>query len=357
MLAVLGASGCGKSMTLKCIAGIEKPDRGRIVLNNTVLFDSEQKINLKPQKRKAGYLFQQYALFPNMTALQNVMCGVREGNREEKRQKALLMLDRLHLSGQEEKKPSMLSGGQQQRCALARILVNEPEVLLLDEPFSALDAHLRFHTERQVETIIKEFQKPVVFVSHDRDEVFRLTDNIAVMEKGKIHAMGEKHEVFSEPETIGGAILTGCKNISEATVRAPHRIYAQDWGIELEVTEIPENFAGVGIRMHDVLILDFLTEENSQDASLKGTFSQRRADASKNTEIRTDAIKNAGINVFHCRVIGKIENPFSYSIMMRPVQEPGDRYILVEMRKALWEKKQAEFLDIYLPPEKILLLK
>ena len=146
-------------MTLKCIAGIEKPDRGRIVLNDVVLFDSEKRINLKPQKRRAGYLFQQYALFPNMSVLQNVMCGVREGTKEAKREKALEMLDRLHLSGHESKKPSMLSGGQQQRCALARILVNEPEVLLLDEPFSALDAHLRFHTERQVENIIKELSE------------------------------------------------------------------------------------------------------------------------------------------------------------------------------------------------------
>ena len=190
MLAILGASGCGKSMTLKCIAGIETPDKGRIVLDDVVLFDSEKHINLKPQKRKVGYLFQQYALFPNMTALQNVICGVRQGNKEEKKKKALEILARLHLNGCEDKKPSMLSGGQQQRCALARILVNEPQVLLLDEPFSALDAHLRFHTERQVENIIKDFGKTVLFVSHDRDEVFRLTDRIAVMEDGHFKAVG-----------------------------------------------------------------------------------------------------------------------------------------------------------------------
>ena len=171
----------------------------------------------------------------------------------------------------------MLSGGQQQRCALARILVNEPHVLLLDEPFSALDAHLRFHTERQVENIIKEFGKTVLLVSHDRDEVFRLTDNIAVMENGHFHAFGEKHKVFQKPATIQGAILTGCKNISDAYETAPDKVFAKDWGIELTVGKIPEKFRGIGIRMHDVIVSE--------------------VDLSKQ-------------NAFHCRVYGEIENPF-----------------------------------------------
>lgn len=332
VLAILGASGCGKSMTLKCIAGIEKPDRGRIVLGDTVLFDSEKNINLKPQKRRAGYLFQQYALFPNMTVLQNVMCGVREGSRAEKKEKALAMLDRLHLSGHENKKPSMLSGGQQQRCALARILVNEPEVLLLDEPFSALDAHLRFHTERQVENIIRSFGKPVVFVSHDRDEVFRLTENIAIMEEGKLHSLGEKHKVFNEPETIGGAILTGCKNISETELVAPDCVFAKDWGIQLRVDHIPEELSGVGIRMHDIRILDFAKPDSQQT-------------------------ENPDTNCFECRVIGEIENPFSYSLMLQPSPERSERYLLVDVRKSLWNEKKKDRLTIQLPPDKILLLK
>lgn len=348
MLAILGASGCGKSMTLKCIAGIETPDRGRIVLDDTVLFDSEKHINLKPQKRMVGYLFQQYALFPNMTALENVMCGVRTGTKAEKRKKAAEIFDRLHLSGCEEKKPSMLSGGQQQRCALARILVNEPRVLLLDEPFSALDAHLRFHTERQVDGILKEFGITTILVSHDRDEVFRLTDHIAVMENGKIHAMGEKHAVFHEPETIEGAILTGCKNISRAEIcsrtetsgraetsdradtscrveatdrantgnrdeatgrieaRSAGKVYATDWGIELSVGEIPDDIRGVGIRMHDVLICeeDISTEKvPMSETEMQGATTEERD------------------NVFRCHVIGEIENPFSYSVMLRPETE------------------------------------
>ena len=328
MLAILGASGCGKSMTLKCIAGIETPDEGRIVLDDVVLFDSEKHINLKPQKRKVGYLFQQYALFPNMTALQNIMCGVREGSKEEKRQKALEIIDRLHLNGCEDKKPSMLSGGQQQRCALARILVNEPQVLLLDEPFSALDAHLRFHTERQVENIIKDFGKTVLFVSHDRDEVFRLTDQIAVMEDGHFKAIGEKHAVFLDPSTMGGAILTGCKNISDAHVVGPNRVYAEDWDVELAVGEIPEDFRGIGIRMHDVHIVDWETSV---------TYEKE--------------------NAFHCKVLGEIENPFSYSVMLRPDGKNGDRYILIDLEKPVWNQMRKEYLDVCLPKDKILLLK
>ena len=124
VLALLGASGCGKSMTLKCIAGIETPDRGRIVLDGTTLFDSEERVNLPPQRRRVGYLFQQYALFPNMTVAQNIACGVRE--KKDARAQVEEMIWAMHLEGLEHKKPHQLSGGQQQRAALARILVNAP---------------------------------------------------------------------------------------------------------------------------------------------------------------------------------------------------------------------------------------
>ncbi|MBR3585808.1 MAG: ATP-binding cassette domain-containing protein, partial [Oscillospiraceae bacterium] len=138
---LLGASGCGKSFTLKCIAGIEKPDSGHIELDGVVLYDSEKRINLPPQERQVGYLFQNYALFPNMTVRQNILCGLhREKNRAEKAQKLSEMLKLMQLEGLENHRPAQLSGGQQQRVALARILVNEPRMLMLDEPFSALDA-------------------------------------------------------------------------------------------------------------------------------------------------------------------------------------------------------------------------
>lgn len=324
MLAILGASGCGKSLTLKCIAGIEKPDRGRIELDGRVLFDSEKGIDIKPQERMVGYLFQQYALFPNMTAYQNIYHGVREKDRRIKKEKTEAMIERLHLTGCEDKKPAQLSGGQQQRCALARILVNEPGVLLLDEPFSALDAHLRFHTERQVDKIIREFAKTAILVSHDRDEVFRLSKRIAVMEDGRLMTIGDKHDVFDGPVTAGGAVLTGCKNISSAVRLSENRILAQEWGMELCCGPVDDDVAFAGIRMHDVMI----NEGGADDA-----------------------------NAFVCDVTGEIENPFSYSVMLRPEGVRSEKYILIDLKKSRWEQLRAKKLNIILPADKILLLK
>ena len=137
-------------MTLKCIAGIEKPDRGTITLDGRVLFDSEKHINLTPQQRRVGYPFQQYALFPNMTAAQNILCGIRTGSRAVKKEKLAALLRTFRLEGLEKKLPAQLSGGQQQRVALARILASEPQAILLDEPFSALDSYLKWELELEL---------------------------------------------------------------------------------------------------------------------------------------------------------------------------------------------------------------
>lgn len=234
VLALLGASGSGKSMTLKCIAGIEKPDRGRIVLDGRVLFDSEQKIDLPPQKRKVGYLFQEYALFPHMTVEQNIRTGLRTNNTALLRQ----VVRALGLEGTEQLRPHQLSGGQQQRVALARILVNEPDVLLLDEPFSSLDQHLRFRLEQELRRVIGSFGKPVLLVSHQREEVFRLSQHTAILHRGTLQAVGETKEVFRHPRTETGARLVGCENISPIEKISEHRILATDWGLELD-TEAP----------------------------------------------------------------------------------------------------------------------
>ena len=164
-LALLGASGCGKSVTLKCIAGIMTPDRGHIVLNDRVLFDSEKKIDLTPQQRRVGYLFQQYALFPNMTVEQNILCGIRAGSRSEKRALAAEKIRMFRLEGLEKKHPAQLSGGQQQRVALARILCSEPQAILLDEPFSALDSYLKW--ELELGELLGAFDGPILWVSHE----------------------------------------------------------------------------------------------------------------------------------------------------------------------------------------------
>ena len=169
---LLGASGCGKSVTLRCIAGIETPDEGHIELDGEVLFDSAARINLSPQKRRVGYLFQNYALFPNMTVEQNIAAGVRD--RAGRKETAARLMRAFYLEGHEHKYPRQLSGGQQQRVALARILANKPRALLLDEPFSALDSYLKWQVELELLDLLGRFEGPVLFVTHSRDEVRRL---------------------------------------------------------------------------------------------------------------------------------------------------------------------------------------
>ena len=245
-LALLGASGCGKSMTLKCIAGIERPDRGKIILNGRTLFDSDRRVNLPPQKRRVGYLFQQYALFPNMTVYQNIYAGARHlgGADESVRQK----IEALRLTGLEHKRPSQLSGGQQQRVALARILVNEPDALLLDEPFSALDSFLRWELEVELADTLRTFDGPSVFVSHSREEVFRLCPRVCVLSEG--HSEGTRFvpELFARPETRAACLLSGCKNLSRITPLGGGLVRAEDWGVTLRTVGLPGDTAYIGVK-------------------------------------------------------------------------------------------------------------
>ena len=241
-MALLGASGCGKSMTLKCIAGIVKPDNGKIVINGETVFDSEQKINLPPQQRKVGFLFQNYALFPTMTVWQNIYSVISQGKSEkktktEKREIVKEILGKFHLEETKDLYPRQLSGGQQQRVALARILVTEPKIILLDEPFSALDTHLRGNMEREVMAILEEFSGTTILVSHDRDEAYRLSKQIAVMNWGKVELVGGKEAIFANPKTVAAATITGCRNISLAEKVDAYTIYSKDWGISFKVSE------------------------------------------------------------------------------------------------------------------------
>ncbi len=253
VLALLGGSGSGKSMTLRAIAGVETPDRGRIVVDGTVFFDKERHINLTPQQRQVGLLFQNYALFPTMTVLENIMTGVRSGRRREKQAVAMEALQRFQLTGLEHRLPGQLSGGQQQRTALARILVGRPRLLMLDEPFSALDSHLRDQMEREVLSVLREFGGTTLLVSHSRDEVFRMADRVAVYDRGRIDALDEKHALFRNPGTYRAALLTGCKNFSAVsrlhTTPEGTSFYADDWGLELHLDQASSGEMA-GIRGH-----------------------------------------------------------------------------------------------------------
>jgi molybdate transport system ATP-binding protein len=250
--ALLGASGSGKSMTLRCIAGISKPDRGRIELNGVVLFDSEKKINLPPQKRNTGFLFQDYALFPNMTVRQNIITGAKDKTVREKQTTAEKLAEAFHITPHLHKYPYQLSGGEKQRCALARIFAGSPDILMLDEPFGALDSHLRWALELELAETFKHFHKPVLYVSHNRDEIFRLCDNIIIMNSGKSEAFGDKWEIFNNPKTVQAARVTGCKNIAEMNIKGT-RVSVPEWGIEFESPKIPKGTNFIGIRANHIV--------------------------------------------------------------------------------------------------------
>ena len=253
-LGILGPSGCGKSMTLKSVAGIVNPDNGVISLttnDETVYYDSNEKINLKPQKRNVGYLFQNYALFPNMTVEENVAIGLPK-DYDEKR--LTDMIKRFRLEGLEKRYPRELSGGQQQRVALARILAYSPDVILLDEPFSAMDTFLKEQLRIELSNILKDFDGFSILVTHNRDEVFQFCDELLILDKGKIIAKGTTHDVFENPKKVQVARLTGCKNISKVEIIDDYHIKSLEWGITFEVDEkISEDITNIGIRAHDFL--------------------------------------------------------------------------------------------------------
>ena len=183
--ALFGASGVGKSMTLKCIAGIEKPDRGVIRLGDKVLFDSERHINLSPQKRHIGYLFQEYALFPSITVRGNITAALHHLPRKDRRSRCDELMNRFHIADLSEKKPEHLSGGERQRVALARIFASEPEAILLDEPFSSLDTLLKWELIPYLKETLQSFFGCSIMVSHSVDEVLSLCNSVSVIEHGE----------------------------------------------------------------------------------------------------------------------------------------------------------------------------
>ncbi len=246
--ALLGVSGSGKSVTLQCIAGILRPDGGRIVLDDVVLFDSDQGIDLPPQKRQVGYLFQSYALFPNMTVEKNLRCGLGENPPEELAD----MVTLLGLEGLEHHRPHQLSGGQCQRVALGRMLLRKPKLLLLDEPFSALDGQLRIELQLQTKQLLQRVGRQTILVTHSRQEAYALCSQICVLEDGRIAQMGETDAVFRRPTTAGSAQMVGYRNVISAQWMDDHRLFLPSWGITLTTEEIitPE-LNGIAIHQRD----------------------------------------------------------------------------------------------------------
>lgn len=250
----LGESGCGKSLTMRCIAGIETPDEGKIVVNGKTFFEREAgkrpAVNLSPQERKTALLFQNYMLFPNLTVAENVAAGIdRKLPKGERNAQVDAELKRFGLDGFGKRYPSQLSGGQQQRVALARMLAAKPDILMLDEPFSALDAHLKGVLEQNLAGLFETFHGTILYVSHDIDEALRFCDRIAVIEKGHVMEVSTGNNLVNNPQSAASIRLSGCKNTTPAHRIDDHRVFLPAWGIEVETDKpAPQNLTYMGVR-------------------------------------------------------------------------------------------------------------
>lgn len=250
---LLGASGAGKTMTLRMIAGIVTPDHGRIVLNGRVLFDRAASQNLPAAQRKIGVVFQDYALFPHMTVAENVGFGLGRISRAERQVRVQKQLAQMCIDELAQSYPTEISGGQRQRVAIARCMAIEPDALLFDEPFAALDPHLRRQMEEQLREALANYNGAVIFVTHDMEEAFRFCSELLVLDGGRVIASGPKHQLFERPESVVAARLTGCKNIVPARRVAENRIAVPKWNCELQTAEkAPDTLTHVGMRSHQI---------------------------------------------------------------------------------------------------------
>ena len=328
-LGILGPSGSGKSMTLRCIAGLETPARGTIILNGKTFFDSARGINLPSRERRVGFLMQDYSLFPHLSVAENIIFGLRRFPLELARQRLVEEIGRFQLQGLERRMPRQLSGGQQQRVALARALAAEPEVLLLDEPLSALDVHLRSQMETLLIETLAAFPGVSLYVTHNLEEAYRIAEEIVVIAQGKEVAFGPKEAIFRHPPNFTVAQVTGCKNFSRARAASEDTIEALDWGCILHVSPpIPQELGCLGIRAHHLAF--------TPDPGVE--------------------------NVFPCALVRAIEGPFRMTLFLKllgPQVPSRHHHLQAEITKESWAelRNRPDPWFVRLAPDRLMLLK
>ena len=332
-LAILGASGAGKSQLLRCLAGLETPKRGRIELNGQVLFDSERQINLPLQRRRIGLVVQHYALFPHLNVAENVGFGLATLPPEQRRERVKQQLARVGLGDLAHRYPGELSGGQQQRIALARALAREPALLLLDEPFSAQDTYLRRQLQQQLADLLQDCQVPALLVTHDLEEAYRLSDELLVMDQGRLLAHGPNHQVFDQPRELEVARLSGCKNFSRVRQLSPTRLWAIDWHLEIHRQQaVDAEIDHVGVRANHFKLLAAGPNHQLPDR-----------------------------NQWLCQVVKVSEGPFQVSAYVVPNGQSGTTMlpIQVEVRRPDWQQlcQQPQPWILTMPSEQLLLLR
>ncbi|HEY6466724.1 MAG TPA: ATP-binding cassette domain-containing protein [Candidatus Acidoferrales bacterium] len=337
---ILGPSGAGKSMLLRCIAGIERPDRGRISLGDRTLFDSERDVQVPARARRIGMLFQSDSLFPHRTVAENIGFGLDRLPADERAKRIAAWMERTRIRGLEHRRPRELSGGEQQRAALARALATEPEALLLDEPLTALDTHLRSQVEAQLQETFAEFRSPVLLVTHNIEEAYRLGEKLMLLARGKVVAFGPKEEIFRHPPTRMAAQLTGCKNLSRARPLSDHEIEAIDWGCHLRIASTsqlgPRPPAFVGIRAHHIEFagVDFPDQPTGPSPTA---------------------------NTFDAWPVRTSETPFRVTLYLRlgqPANDPVQYHLQAEVYKEKWRqfRDRPQPWRIRLSPDSLLLM-
>ena len=325
---LLGASGAGKSMTLRMIAGIVAPDSGRIVLNGRVLYDSAAGRNISAARRRIGVVFQDYALFPHMTVAENIGFGLSALEEEERQERVAKQLESMHIVELAGRYPKEISGGQRQRVAIARCMATEPRALLFDEPFAALDPHLRRRMEEQLRETLAGYKGAVIFVSHDMEEAFRFCTDLLVLDSGRVVASGPKHQLFERPQNVAAAQLTGCKNIADAWRVGANRVAVGAWNCELQTAEpVPHALTHVGIRSHQIVF--------------------QRASKDPNT--------------FPCWLVSTSEAPHEMTLYLRlhTLPRPGElAHLQADVPKELWRalSAQPQPWEVKLDPAKLLML-
>ncbi len=328
VLGILGSSGCGKSMTLKCLSGIITPDEGIIKVNGRELFNSFDKINIPPRKRKIGFVFQHYALFPQLTVLQNIEFGLNKLDKTVKRNKAIEMIKKMHLTNLENRYPQQLSGGQQQRVALARTLITEPELLLLDEPLSALDSHIKHSLEKELLEIIRNnFNGIVLLVTHNIEEAYRLCDTIMIIDKGVPIHIGSKEDIINNPISLNSARITGCKNFFHADI-------------------INEDDKYQTLKSGD-LIFKIIKRR---------TFVSKKVIAGiRAHHLRISSKPISDINYFKCEIMNKIEGVFSTTVF---VDCKGINFQIEVSKSDCPHIASCECKEkvLYIPPERVFLI-
>ena len=242
---LLGPSGCGKTTLLRILGGFLQPSEGK------VLFDGEDIVSVPPYKREINTVFQKYALFPHMDVYDNIAFGLtlKKEPKDVIEQKVMRMLRLVSLEDYAHRNVTELSGGQQQRVALARMLAARPGILMLDEPFSALDSHLKGVLEQNLVSLFEAFEGTILYVSHDIDESLRFCDRIAVVDAGRIVEMDRGRELVNRPQSVAGLKLSGCKNAPAAEYAGPHAVHVPPWGIDVHTAqEVPRDVKCLGLR-------------------------------------------------------------------------------------------------------------